>query len=60
MKQTYWTHYTIKNLRNIFLLTHYVEKTPHRISNPHMNYRKQEEQSILHTEQKENMPIISS
>lgn len=50
MKQTYWTHYTIKNLRNIFLLTHYVEKTSHSISNPHMNYRKQEEQSILHTE----------
>ena len=50
MKQTYWTHYTIKNLRNIFLLTHYVEKTLHCISNPHMSYRKQEEQSILHTE----------
>ena len=26
MKQTYWTHYTIKNLRNIFLLTHYIKK----------------------------------
>ena len=28
MKQTYWTHYTIKNLRKIFLLTHYIEKHP--------------------------------
>ncbi len=50
MKQTYCTNYTINHLRNIFLLTHYIENTVCNRLNPHMNYRKQEEQSILHTE----------